>query len=99
MALPNPFPLFAKGAPGNFDFGLEFQDAAFSIVPSGLLLLAAPARYYAVRARRQCIGGAALMRSKLVSRMQRQSASRRGCHLRFVQPDVSNDVKRVQLLC
>lgn len=65
MGLTDPFPLFVKGAPDNFDFSFQFQDAVLSIVPSGLLLLLAPARYYALHAQRKYIGGEALMRGKL----------------------------------
>ncbi|KAJ6783186.1 hypothetical protein PWT90_07877 [Aphanocladium album] len=65
MGLTDPFPLFVKGAPDNFDFSFQFQDAVFSIVPSGLLLLLAPARYYVLHGQRKKIGGEALMRIKI----------------------------------
>ncbi|KAJ3494039.1 hypothetical protein NLG97_g4340 [Lecanicillium saksenae] len=66
MGFTDPFPLFVKGAPVNFDFSLQFQNAVFSIVPSGLLLLLAPARYYLLQGQPKKIGGDMLMRSKLM---------------------------------
>jgi len=58
---------FVRGCRGDFDFSLLAEQALLSVIPSGLFLLLATARFFALRRRPQRVGaGTALQRSKLV---------------------------------
>jgi ATP-binding cassette, subfamily C (CFTR/MRP), member 1 len=50
-----------------FDFTLLFEESILAILPSALLLLAAPVRLFSLCKRRNVVGGSALLLAKLVS--------------------------------